>query len=121
MGILCSGIGVEVRDGLPRGGVVPVCVPGEEENLDDMLDSHEFRREVVPGDGDFAPPFCVTVLSVELLLENPGRWGVVLGEAGVGVASLVGCGMWTLPLCDNGVLSVDGMVLRCGRGGCSGE
>jgi hypothetical protein len=50
--------------------------------LEEMLDSHEFLRDV-PGDGDpdFGRlPFNVIVFSVELLLEKLGRPGIVFGD-----------------------------------------
>jgi hypothetical protein len=66
--------GVLVTGGLGGAALAwawALCAPGEEENLEDMLDSHEFRR--VPfGDGEpvFGRlPFNVTVLSDEPLLE----------------------------------------------------
>jgi len=50
--------------------------PGEEENLEDMLDSHEFRLEFGDGDTDLGMlPFNVVDFSIELLefvLEKPG-------------------------------------------------
>ncbi len=66
--------GVLVTGGL--GGAVLACTwalwaPGEEENLEDMLDSHEFRR-VTFGDGEPAfgrLPLSVTVLSDEPVLK----------------------------------------------------
>ena len=72
----CAG-GVVGKFGL-AGAVVPfwaTCVPGEEENLDEILDSQEFLR-VVPGEGEAAfgeVPFNVEVLSVEVVLAKPGR------------------------------------------------
>lgn len=58
---------------------------GEDENLDEKLDNHEFRRDVL-GDGEpvFGRlPFSVTVLSVDELLANPGLlFGIYLGEDG---------------------------------------
>jgi hypothetical protein len=82
VGILSSGMGIAEREGLPwGGGTVPACAPGDEENLEDILDSHEFRRDELLGEGDF-PPFIVVVLSVELLLENPGRCGIGFGDDG---------------------------------------
>jgi hypothetical protein len=60
-------------------------VAGEEENFEDILESHEFRR-VVPGDGDCFPalPFNVTVLSEDALLAKLGLGvGVGLGLEGV--------------------------------------
>lgn len=61
--------------------------PGEEENLLDMLDSHEFRLEFGDGDPDFGTlPFKVAVFSVEVLLEKPGLCtGIGLGGVDVGV------------------------------------
>lgn len=61
-----------------------MCTPGEEENLEDMLESHEFRR---PGDGeaDFGRlPFAAAILSLEgLFLERPGLlFGMGLGAEG---------------------------------------
>ena len=93
-----------MSSGATRGvaGDVLLC-PGEEENLDDMLESHEFRRELGDGDPDFGMlPFGMAVLSIEVLeivLENPGLCGVIaLGsrEVVVGDGSE---GSWPLPLC----------------------
>lgn len=66
----------------------PLCAPGEDENLEEMLDNHEFRRPVFgDGDGDFGMlPFNVAVFSGEVLLEKPGRWGGI-GFGAVGAAS----------------------------------
>jgi hypothetical protein len=52
-----------------------LCAPGEEENLEDMLESHEFRRDVFGDVETFfgtTAPFSVTVFSVELDLEKLG-------------------------------------------------
>jgi hypothetical protein len=78
----CVG-GVVAAVGSVGGGVFPVCAPGEDENLEDMLDNHEFRLDG-PGDGALGPPFIVCVFSVELLLENDGRCGrcIVFGDVG---------------------------------------
>lgn len=58
------------------GGVVPPLCVGDEENLEDMLDSHEFRLVLGDGEPDLGMlPFNVWVLSVEALLEKPGRCG----------------------------------------------
>lgn len=54
--------------------MVAVCPP-EVENLDDMLDSHEFLLPAF-AEGVVAfgvPPFRVDVFSVEVLLEKLGR------------------------------------------------
>lgn len=62
-----------------------VCAPGDEENLEEKLDNHEFRRDVL-GEGDTAfgrAPFNVTVFSADGLLEKPGRCaGIGFGAAG---------------------------------------
>lgn len=58
-------------------------VAGEDENLEEKLDSHEFRRE--PGDGEpvFGRLPFVTVFSVDILLAYPGLlFGVGFGEEG---------------------------------------
>lgn len=61
-----------------------VC-PGEEENLEDMLDNHEFRLEFGDGDPDLGMlPFKVAVFSVEVLLEKPGLCAAI-GLGGVDV------------------------------------
>lgn len=60
------------------------CAPGDDENLEEMLDSHEFLRDVV-GDGvpDFGRlPFNVIVFSDELLLAKLGRPGIAFADAG---------------------------------------
>lgn len=68
-----------------------MCAPGEEENLEEMLESHELRRD---GDGDGEPllggfPFNVGVLSpFELLLVK-----LVLGD------SFGECSVCAAPLC----------------------
>ena len=72
-------------DGLPGGVCCPLLAPGEEENLDEKLDNHEFRLDVDgDGDPDFgALPFRVAVFSVDVLLEKPGRCGgIAFGDAG---------------------------------------
>lgn len=54
--------------------MVAAC-PAEPENLDDILDSHEFLLPAFAG-GVVAfcvPPFIVDVFSVEALLEKLGR------------------------------------------------
>lgn len=75
--------GVEGTGGL-AGAPWALCAPGEE-NFEDMLDSHEFRRDV-PGDGDnFGRlPLSVTVFSEDALLEKLGRWGIFRGGVGEG-------------------------------------
>jgi hypothetical protein len=62
------------------------CVPGEEENFEEMVDSQEFRRDVLgEGEAGFCGvPFSVEVLSVDVLLEKPGRWGIGFGAVGAG-------------------------------------
>ena len=87
MGIVASCVsGTEGIGGL-LGGVVAVCAPWDV-NFDDMLDSHEFRRDgLCDGEGDFETPFMVGVLSEELLLLNPGLCG--MGFECVGDSSCV--------------------------------
>jgi hypothetical protein len=82
-----SGIGgVEVWAGVVAGGVYcGVWAPGEEENLEEKLDNHEFRRDgLAEGELDFGRgPFNVTAFSVDELLEKPGRCaGIGFGAAG---------------------------------------
>lgn len=73
-----------------------LCTPaGVDENLEDMVDSHEFRR---PGEEDkffgrLPFPFCAIVLSDELLLVKPGLC-VGMGLGGVGVSV-----WWPFPFC----------------------
>jgi hypothetical protein len=81
-----SGIGgVEVWAGVVAGGVCcGVWAPGEE-NFEEKLDNHEFRRDgLAEGEPDFGrAPFNVTVFSVDELLEKPGRCaGIGFGAAG---------------------------------------
>lgn len=59
-------------------------LPGDEENLEDMLESQEFRRDVT-GDEDFErlPPVAALSVPVEIL-GNPDRWGIGLAAAGTG-------------------------------------
>jgi hypothetical protein len=74
-------------------GTLLFCAPGDEENLEERLDSQEFRREVPdPGDavGDFDKlAFVGCNLSVEPRLVKPGLCGICLGAD---PASFVGCG-----------------------------
>ncbi len=79
----CAGVAVLGTGGLV-GGVFPLCAPGEDENLDEILDNHEFRRPAFgDGDGGFGMlPFNIAVFSVEMLLEKPGRWGFGFGAVG---------------------------------------
>ena len=84
------GIGGSWDAGGVVGGVVArgvVVCPGEEENLEDMLDNHEFRRVFGDGDPDFGTlAFKVAVFSVEVLLEKPGLCaGIGLGDVEVAV------------------------------------
>ena len=73
--------------------------PAEFENLEDMLDSHEFLLGVfVGGVSAFcAPPFSVEVFSVEVVLEKLGRCEAGLCAAGAG--SFAGDGV---PFCSFG-------------------
>jgi hypothetical protein len=68
------------------GGVYcGVWAPGEEENLEEKLDNHEFLRdELGEGEPDLGRgPFNVTVFSVEELLVKPGLCaGIGFGAAG---------------------------------------
>lgn len=72
---------------LLEGGVVPVCAPGEDENLEDMLDNHEFRLDKFV-DGGLLAAFDEAAFSAELVLVNVGRCGMCgicamdLGDAG---------------------------------------
>jgi hypothetical protein len=67
---------------LPAAGVIAACAPGEEEpNFEDIEVSQEFLRDGL-GDGAFENPFSVAGFSVEVLLENPGRCGIFLGNVG---------------------------------------
>ena len=77
-GTLASGVeGRLVAVGL-FGEAPALCEAGE--NLEDMLDNHEFRLDVVPGEGVLDTPFTAAPLSVEEpLLENPGRAGIDIG------------------------------------------
>lgn len=66
------------------GGLLGVCC--EEENLEEMLDSHEFRLELGDGDPDLGMlPFKVAIFSVDVLLENPGLCAAI-GLGGVDAA-----------------------------------
>jgi len=81
-GLSCAGE-VAGTGGLP-GGVWLLCAAGEEENLEEMLESHEFRREVFGDVETFlgtTVPFSVTVFSEELLLVKLGLC-IVLGDEG---------------------------------------
>jgi hypothetical protein len=64
---------VAVEAGGVGGGVFALCALGDEdeENLDEKLDSHELRREVLgDGDTDFGRLLLsVIVFSVDALLE----------------------------------------------------
>lgn len=82
-----------------------LCAPGEEENLEDMLDNHEFRRELGEGEPVFGEfPFADGGLSVEALLEYVGRCGIGFGAAGFSSSFIV-----PLPLCIGlGFVSDDG-------------
>lgn len=73
-----------------------------------MLDSHEFRRDVLgEGDNFGRLPLSVTVLSEEVLLEKLGRWGIFRGGVGEGSA-------WcTVPLY-TGFVSFSGVAVGAG-------
>ena len=88
-----------------------LCAPGE--NLEEMLESHEFRRDVFGDVERFFGrlPFSVTVFSDELLLVKLGRLGIVFG--GVGVCSAV-C---PLPFC----VGLDSLTGEIGGAGCDFE
>lgn len=82
-----------------------MCAPGDDENLEDMLDNHEFLLAGL-GDGVLDPPFIVCAFSVELLLENVGRCGMCMV---FGVAGGASFGGWPLPFCIGiEAFSVDG-------------
>lgn len=75
----CDAGGLGAR-GVVRG--VVVC-PGDDENLLEILDSHEFRLELGDGDPDLGMfPFNVIVFSVDALLEKPGLCAAI-GLGGV--------------------------------------
>lgn len=73
-----------------------LCTPaGEDENFEDIVDSHEFRR--AGGEDKFFGrlpfPFCGIVLSDEPLLGKPGLC-IGMGFADVGISV-----WWPLPFC----------------------
>ena len=77
--------------------------PGEEENLDDMLDNHEFLLALGDGEPDLGMlPFEIVVFSIELfevVLENPGLCeAIALGCVEVVVGHGSG-GTCPFPLC----------------------
>lgn len=86
---MCSGIGGVVEGAVVGGGVVVPAAPGEEENFEEMDESHELRREM-PGEEGLEPLFNVVVLSVELLREKLGRCG--MGFGAVVARGVVLCG-----------------------------
>lgn len=96
-----SGLGV--AGGVEAGEALALCAPGE--NLEEILDSHEFLRTGdCPG---LPPPLTVIVFSEEALLVNPGLVGV--GDAGTCSFAGVPLVLWT----DIFVFSVDGDRSRC--------
>jgi len=59
--------------------------------LEEILDSHEFRRDVwPPGEGDLARPLIVVIFSDEADLEITGRRGMVCGEEEVSLVCFPG-------------------------------
>ncbi len=83
VGTVTSGIVGDVDTGGLPFWIGAGCAPGDDENLEEMLDNHEFLLVVFgDGDTDFGRlPFSVIVFSVELLLEKLGRPpGIGLGD-----------------------------------------
>lgn len=105
--------GVVAGAGGVAGVVLTLLVLGvEEENLEEILDSHEFRRELLgEGDPDFDMlPFPVPDLSVDPLLANPGLlFGIVFGADGCSA----GC---PFPLCATFTSFSDALLPRTGWG-----
>jgi len=102
---LGSWVGDVAAAGGEVGVLLALCDPGE--NLEEILDNQEFLR-VVPGDGDLDPTVNGDIFSAEVVLENPGRFGIGLGKVGVcsldsmprsfcaeiDVVSIEGCFVW---------------------------
>lgn len=99
--------------GVEGGGFALFTLGAEEENLEEILDSHEFRRELLgEGDPDFdILPFTFIVLSVDPLRAKPGRLvGIDFGAEGCSA----GC---AFPLCAVFISFSDALLPRtaCGR------
>jgi hypothetical protein len=93
--VVVGGLAAGIRELCAWCALCALCTPGDEENLEDMLDNHEFRRELGEGEAAFGEvPFTLSGLSVEALLEYVGRCGIGFGAAAFSSSFIV-----ALPLC----------------------
>lgn len=82
-GIASSDMEVTVGTGWLAGGATTLLCAPAEENFEDILDSHEFRRNEPGDDGFGEATFNVVVRSEDPLLENVGRLGTGMDFGGV--------------------------------------